>query len=281
MLTFDQRYFQELVTSPYYQFQAVLREEWRYSIWRRLEIADGEGRTVRHDDRPPDEDRDRRPEPVPPDHRPGAAGDPPRHQPARRHEPPADDRDQSQRQVHPRRAAPRARRGRPGVLVLPPRAAPGPGDPAGPLHAGAGAGARAGVAGRAARACCRRPGRWWRCCRRDGRGGRADGVLGGAGARPRLAPRRELVRRDGPLRSDAAHPGRDRLPVPGEDVRVRDADGAAAAGARGVHDPVLGVLPGALVRAVPAGHGRGAGARPAGRRALAGGAAAGGRVPWC
>ena len=55
MLTFDPRYFLAFGSSPYYQFQALLREEWRYSVWRRLEVTDSEGRTVQRADRPPDD----------------------------------------------------------------------------------------------------------------------------------------------------------------------------------------------------------------------------------
>jgi hypothetical protein len=55
MLTFDPVYFAQIEASPYYRFQAALREEWRYSTWRRLEVADRGGRVVVRQDRPIDE----------------------------------------------------------------------------------------------------------------------------------------------------------------------------------------------------------------------------------
>jgi hypothetical protein len=55
MLTFDPTYFGKLSTSPYYRFQALLRETWRYSTWTDLEVADGSGQTVLHAARPLDE----------------------------------------------------------------------------------------------------------------------------------------------------------------------------------------------------------------------------------
>ena len=152
MLTFDQRYFQELVTSPYYQFQAVLREEWRYSVWRRLEIADGEGRTVRHDDRPPDDDLIV----IPSQFRLTVDLERPEIPRA------IDLLDDTNRpltieinrndkyiRVGPHRVRDEADL---ASWYFPREPLPAARDPAGPLHAGAGAGARAGVAGRVARA---------------------------------------------------------------------------------------------------------------------------------
>jgi hypothetical protein len=55
MLTFDPRYFEQFGTSPYYRFQALLREEWRYSAWANLEVVDGNGRVVVREDWPVDE----------------------------------------------------------------------------------------------------------------------------------------------------------------------------------------------------------------------------------
>src|SRR3954447_25945227 len=55
MLTFNARYFAELGTTPYYRFQALLREEWRYSTWRNLEVFDPYERPVLRQDRPLDE----------------------------------------------------------------------------------------------------------------------------------------------------------------------------------------------------------------------------------
>mgnify|MGYP000969845351 CR=1 FL=1 len=54
LLNFDPRYFAEIGGSPYYRFQALLREEWRYSIWRNLVVADRSGRVVIRQDSPPD-----------------------------------------------------------------------------------------------------------------------------------------------------------------------------------------------------------------------------------
>src|SRR4051812_14034962 len=55
MLTFNARYFSEFGTSPYYRFQALLREEWRYSVWRNLEVADAYERVVLRQDTPVDD----------------------------------------------------------------------------------------------------------------------------------------------------------------------------------------------------------------------------------
>jgi hypothetical protein len=55
MLTFDPNYFGEFASAPYYRLQALLREEWRYSTWVRLEVADSAGRTVIREARPLDE----------------------------------------------------------------------------------------------------------------------------------------------------------------------------------------------------------------------------------
>lgn len=55
MLTFSPRYFAEIGPSPYYQLQAWLREEWRYSLWRNLRVWDRDGRLIFQDPEPPDE----------------------------------------------------------------------------------------------------------------------------------------------------------------------------------------------------------------------------------
>src|SRR5262249_50813217 len=55
MLTFNPVYFASFGASPYYLFQALLREEWRYSTWRDLEVADGYERVVLRQDRPLDD----------------------------------------------------------------------------------------------------------------------------------------------------------------------------------------------------------------------------------
>ncbi|MCC6175921.1 MAG: glycosyltransferase family 39 protein [Chloroflexi bacterium] len=52
--TFDAPYFERFGTSLYYRFQALLREEWRYSQWRRLVIQDSDGHVIIAD-RPADE----------------------------------------------------------------------------------------------------------------------------------------------------------------------------------------------------------------------------------
>jgi len=54
MLSFDPKYFAEFGDSPYYQFQAILREEWRYSRWTNLEVVDQAGRSVLREAYPPD-----------------------------------------------------------------------------------------------------------------------------------------------------------------------------------------------------------------------------------
>jgi hypothetical protein len=56
MLTFNARYFAGFAASPYYRFQALLREEWRYSVWRNVEVADQFGRPVLRQPRPADDD---------------------------------------------------------------------------------------------------------------------------------------------------------------------------------------------------------------------------------
>lgn len=55
MLTFDPKYFAEAGSTPYYQLQALLREEWRYSIWRRLEVRNQSGETILREPWPGDE----------------------------------------------------------------------------------------------------------------------------------------------------------------------------------------------------------------------------------
>lgn len=55
MLTFNPPYFAEFGASPYYRFQALLREEWRYSQWRNLEVYDPYGRLILRQERPLDE----------------------------------------------------------------------------------------------------------------------------------------------------------------------------------------------------------------------------------
>src|SRR4051794_28401465 len=55
MLTFNARYFADFGTSPYYRFQALLRDESRYSVWRNLEVADAYERVVLRQDRPLDD----------------------------------------------------------------------------------------------------------------------------------------------------------------------------------------------------------------------------------
>lgn len=55
MFTFSSRYFSEFGASPYYQFQAWLRDEQRYSRWTGLELMDGAGRVLARQDDPPDE----------------------------------------------------------------------------------------------------------------------------------------------------------------------------------------------------------------------------------
>ena len=55
MLTFSPRYFAEFGLTPYYQAQALLREEWRYSQWTGLTVLDGSGQLLLRQDRPPDE----------------------------------------------------------------------------------------------------------------------------------------------------------------------------------------------------------------------------------
>jgi hypothetical protein len=53
--TFRPTYFAEFGSNPYYRFQALLREEWRYSVWRNLTIADATGQVVHHEVAPVDE----------------------------------------------------------------------------------------------------------------------------------------------------------------------------------------------------------------------------------
>ena len=55
VLTFDPRYFAEFSSTPYYRFQAMLREASRYSVWTHLEVRDPSGQLVIREDRPPDE----------------------------------------------------------------------------------------------------------------------------------------------------------------------------------------------------------------------------------
>jgi hypothetical protein len=55
MLTFDVRYFMSFADSAYYRFQALLREEWRYSTWANLEISDLSGQVLLRQERPTDE----------------------------------------------------------------------------------------------------------------------------------------------------------------------------------------------------------------------------------
>jgi hypothetical protein len=55
MLTFDPLYFRDVGSTPYYRFQALVREEWRYSVWTRLEVEDGSGTTVVRDAHPADD----------------------------------------------------------------------------------------------------------------------------------------------------------------------------------------------------------------------------------
>ena len=55
MFTFSPRYFAEIGGSPYYVFQAWLREEWRYSRWTGLELKDGNGTVLASQADPPDE----------------------------------------------------------------------------------------------------------------------------------------------------------------------------------------------------------------------------------
>jgi hypothetical protein len=55
MLLFDPAYFAAIGESPYYRFQALLREEWRYSVWTNLEVADGTGRVILQVPDPADE----------------------------------------------------------------------------------------------------------------------------------------------------------------------------------------------------------------------------------
>lgn len=55
MFTFSPGYFNEFGTSPYYVFQAWLREEWRYSRWANLEVTDGNGVWVARQAYPTDE----------------------------------------------------------------------------------------------------------------------------------------------------------------------------------------------------------------------------------
>lgn len=54
--TFSAAYFAGLADSPYYQFQAWLREEWRYSVWRRLVVYDATGQVVIEEEWPRDEE---------------------------------------------------------------------------------------------------------------------------------------------------------------------------------------------------------------------------------
>ena len=55
MLSFDPTYFGDFSNTPYYRFQALLREEWRYSTWKNLEVMDRFARTLLREDHPPDE----------------------------------------------------------------------------------------------------------------------------------------------------------------------------------------------------------------------------------
>lgn len=55
MLSFDPKYFAAFSSTPYYQFQAFLREEWRYSTWTNLEVRDRAGTRLLYVARPPDE----------------------------------------------------------------------------------------------------------------------------------------------------------------------------------------------------------------------------------
>jgi hypothetical protein len=55
MLSFDATYFAQFASAPYYRFQALLREEWRYSTWVRLEVSDILGRSVLREAQPRDE----------------------------------------------------------------------------------------------------------------------------------------------------------------------------------------------------------------------------------
>jgi hypothetical protein len=56
MLLFDPAYFATFGKSWYYRFQALLREEWRYSVWTNLEVEDGSGRLILQVPNPSDED---------------------------------------------------------------------------------------------------------------------------------------------------------------------------------------------------------------------------------
>jgi hypothetical protein len=55
MFTFAPRYFSSFGATPYYQLQAWLREEWRYSRWTDLEVTDGSGQVLLLQEQPPDE----------------------------------------------------------------------------------------------------------------------------------------------------------------------------------------------------------------------------------
>lgn len=54
-MTFDPRAFAEAGSSPYYRFQALLREEWRYSTWKRLTVWDAQGYVAIQDGAPTDD----------------------------------------------------------------------------------------------------------------------------------------------------------------------------------------------------------------------------------
>jgi hypothetical protein len=54
-LLFDPAYFAAIEESPYYRLQALLREEWRYSVWTNLEVEDGTGRVILQVPEPTDE----------------------------------------------------------------------------------------------------------------------------------------------------------------------------------------------------------------------------------
>jgi hypothetical protein len=54
-LLFDPAYFAAIGESPYYRLQALLREEWRYSVWTNLEVEDGTGRVILQVPEPTDE----------------------------------------------------------------------------------------------------------------------------------------------------------------------------------------------------------------------------------